>query len=458
MEKNLSNIQESNKKQVPLTIRRNNQIKNAFDGDVLERRKTAKILTKYIERLKAGAVLAIDAPWGEGKTWFGLNWAKQLEDEYGHKVVYINSFKQDYIEDAFILIASEIQNALDNKKINTLNFKEKATNVINAYIPVASKILIRTLGRLILNTAEQEVNQEIADTTSSIIKEKINNYSEDKSSVESFINELKTICANEEKPIVIFIDELDRCKPTFAVQIIERIKHLFDVPNLVFVLLLHRKQLENAIIGVYGKGTDAQTYLGKFINLFFCLPKNYTRNEDQSISQVSTFITNELKRYGYETCVYPETNLKDQIADNFKNELSEWVIAKRMSLRDIEHACALFIMSNIRKKDGLLSYLIALKIKEKDLYNRLLLDEKEAHREAANNLSKLINNDYDIKEWPNLYFKMLEECHFLHIGSFKTVHDCQYLKNHSKRIFDTKITSVDFRETLNKIDLPLEIK
>ena len=71
---------------------------NAFDGDKLGRKELGERLTGYIDRLREGSVLAIDAPWGEGKTWFGRNWAKHLKEKE-HKVVFIDAFEQDYMED-----------------------------------------------------------------------------------------------------------------------------------------------------------------------------------------------------------------------------------------------------------------------------------------------------------------------------------------------------------------------
>lgn len=66
----------------PLALPRANVVgERAFVGDLLGREKLAGRLTGYLDRLRVGAVLAIDAPWGEGKTWFGLNWAKHLESE-----------------------------------------------------------------------------------------------------------------------------------------------------------------------------------------------------------------------------------------------------------------------------------------------------------------------------------------------------------------------------------------
>ena len=78
-----------------------------FDGDLFNRKELADQLTGYIERLRDGTVIAIDAPWGEGKSWFGRNWAADLKNQ-GLRVIYLDAFQQDYVEDPFLLIASEI--------------------------------------------------------------------------------------------------------------------------------------------------------------------------------------------------------------------------------------------------------------------------------------------------------------------------------------------------------------
>ena len=63
-------------------------------------------------------------------------------------------------------------------------------------------------------------------------------------------------------------------KPTFAVEIIEKIKHLFSVENVVFLLVINKAQLEESIKSVYGQNIDAHTYLQKFINIEAKLPKH----------------------------------------------------------------------------------------------------------------------------------------------------------------------------------------
>jgi hypothetical protein len=72
----------------------------------------------------------------------------------------------------------------------------------------------------------------------------------------------------------MIIDELDRCKLTYAVTLVEKIKHLFCVEKFVFLLVMNKVQLEESIRCVYGQNIDASTYLQKFINVECSLQKN----------------------------------------------------------------------------------------------------------------------------------------------------------------------------------------
>lgn len=73
--------------------------------------------------------------------------------------------------------------------------------------------------------------------------------------------------------LVIFIDELDRCKPTYAIQFLERIKHYFDRPNITFVFSTNIKELKNTVQNYYGNNFDGDRYLDKFFDLRLKLPK-----------------------------------------------------------------------------------------------------------------------------------------------------------------------------------------
>ena len=102
------------------------------------------------------------------------------------------------------------------------------------------------------------------------------NYEDQKNSIEGFRTALEAFIKGCEtrKPIIFFVDELDRCSPSYAVKVLERIKHLFSIPNIVFVLSVDKKQLCNAIKGYYGsESLDAENYLKRFIDIEYNLPE-----------------------------------------------------------------------------------------------------------------------------------------------------------------------------------------
>ncbi|WP_019864176.1 KAP family P-loop NTPase fold protein [Methylovulum miyakonense] len=359
--------------QYPLAVSNSIEVEEAFKGDLLGRKNLAIRLTSYLDRLKAGAVLAIDAKWGDGKTWFGKNWAKQLQ-EADHRVIFIDAFEQDYVDDPFVLIAAEIAQALDNAQEDAHDFREKTAGVMKAILPVGTKVLLNAIGRIALGSADisgdfkdavESANDSAADMAEKWIEDKLKNYAEEKESLKHFKDALKQMAEAQPKPIVIIIDELDRCRPSFAVKLIERIKHFFDVPNVVFVLLINRKQLEEAIKGVYGQGTEASEYLGKFVNFFFKLPKTHLRS-DLTEKYITNFVTEVLNRYRFES-----SEEKRDFIYNFCTLAAHF----NLSLRDIERCIALYAFTHPIDSDEnkyVLPYIITLKIAKQDLFLRLL--------------------------------------------------------------------------------------
>ena len=392
---------------------------NAFDGDLLERKKVAVDLTRSLDRLREGAVLAIDAPWGEGKTCFGRNWTKYLEDEE-HKVVFIDAFEQDYVEDPFLLLVSEITEVLDNGEGSTKGLLEKAVNVGKAILPMSTKALINMSGRFFIGSANlsedmkdiaNAASDESADVTGKWIEEKINNHAQEKESLKYFKEELTKFAAEQDKPVIIIIDELDRCKPTFAVQLIERVKHFFDVPNLVFVLLLNRNQLEKAVKGVYGAETDASRYLGKFVNFFFMLPKR-TSVERITDDHVKDYVSGVFRRYNFE----------NNSEHYFKGGLSDIATIFNMSLRDIEQSIALYAFAQPSREyeyEYYLPYTIALKIMNPELFQRLNKDSSsEAHKKAQEYIATTKEQN-QTSQTVQKHLDLLLKWHEDHIISFK---------------------------------------
>lgn len=284
-----------------LELQRTNldSIKQAWEGDLWDRERLGVQLTNYVDRLKYGAVLALDARWGEGKTWFVRHWQKHLEDKH-HNVIYLDAFANDYLEDPFLVISSEITSCLakDDKISNHINtFKEKAAAAYQALLPSLPKVLLTlglnlisggvlgTLAQQAYETGEKVIESatdEIGDKIKESIEAKIESHEADKNTLLAFKQELAQLADKLEKPLVFVIDELDRCRPDFAIRLIERIKHFFDIPKIVFVLVMDKKQFSKVVCHNYGYDEKlGEEYLDKFVDFSINLPKvkNYEMDE-----------------------------------------------------------------------------------------------------------------------------------------------------------------------------------
>lgn len=439
-----------------LSLPQLSSIERPFEGDKFGRKQLVEQLTAYLYRLSSGAVLAIDAPWGEGKTWFGKNWAEHLRND-SYKVIYVDAFEQDYIEDPFMLISAEIMEIIDEGVVE--DFKQSSLNVTKALLPVAVKALFNVSGRVLLGTSSltEDVSAALSESVDESgnlmgewIKKNLESHTQNKRAMSQFKESLSSFAQSQDRPVVIFIDELDRCQPTFAVKLIERIKHFFDVPNLVFVLLLNREQLEKAVRGVYGNDTDAATYLGKFVNFFFQLPKPDGLDNHYAEQKYTSFVEHTFARYQFSV---------DENCKTFIRYLVFWAIEYKLSLRDIEKIIAYYAFAfPVHKLNYLMVYVIMLKLKHNDLFLRLKHNDHQAHEIAKKQIEDLIakaaKKDNSSAQSVLVIFK---EWHEAHLNHFQTIGE--NFKAIERDLFGTGI-GLDriFNHLAKKIELTMEIR
>lgn len=137
---------------------------------------------------------------------------------------------------------------------------------------------------------------------------------------------MKKISEEENKKIVFFIDELDRARPDFSLELIEKVKHFFSVKNVVFILSMNRKKFEKGIQKRYGD-IDTSLYLSKFVHYWFSLPKNndsYNSLVRSYIDKVSPVIFNSVSN-------------KNSII----RRISDLLTAQNASFRDAERCLSL---------------------------------------------------------------------------------------------------------------------
>lgn len=253
----------------PLEVNR----ENPFLHCKLDRQKYAEVLTQVVDTYTQGCVLAINGEWGSGKTTFMSMWKQMLKNR-GFTALYFNVWEHDFVSDPLIGLVAELKSQLKVKD---------STNQIEKIIEASEKILRGALPSLLGHFAEKIVGKGFAevakDTFSSTIHlfaKEVEIYEEQCSSISEFkqtLSELVEFCSNG-KPLIFIVDELDRCNPFYAVKVLERIKHLFMIPNVVFVLSIDKKQLCSSIKGYYGsESINADEYLKRFIDIEYLLPQ-----------------------------------------------------------------------------------------------------------------------------------------------------------------------------------------
>ncbi len=314
---------------------------NPFSSDLFERKKYGATLNNLISKVNDSIVLSLEANWGEGKTTFLLMWQADLKRQ-GIKSIYFDAFEHDYSDDPFLDIVSEICSFVDDEfseKTPTLEpneqLKSKAAVVSKRLLGWAAKVAVKaaTLGAIKDSDIEdfeaigKDISKDAGDIASQLVNEKINSHSEEKRTLSSFKDNIETlgkaIKEIQDFPLLIVIDELDRCRPSYAIEVIEKIKHLFSAENVVFLLAVNSLQLQESIKSVYGD-IDANTYLKKFINLETQLPRRYGYRQINDYKQYSSYL---FDAHEFETWVGQDelTSIVSCFGEHYK-----------LSLRDIK--------------------------------------------------------------------------------------------------------------------------
>ena len=241
----------------------------------------ATFLTNALVADHGNFVLNVNGAWGTGKTFFVNRWAEQLR-QAGHPVVEFNAWENDSEIDPLVPFVAECSESLKEHFTEDQNiiegFKEKGGRIALQLGGIATKAVLRkALGNDgvedVCNLFSEDTEKDLIKLGGSLVEEQVKK----KHEREAFTLELKSLVtklneAGKTLPVFIFIDELDRCRPTFAIELLERVKHLFHVDGIKFIISTDSTQLVHSIQGVYGANFDSHSYLRRFSDETFTLP------------------------------------------------------------------------------------------------------------------------------------------------------------------------------------------
>lgn len=321
-----------------------------YSADILDRAKYAKFLTNHLvnEGEYRNYVLNLNAEWGAGKTYFLRRWANELR--HSHPVVYVDAWTHDFSDDPLLTTVGAIIEQLKLQSGNTSdemirNSSQSLIKLFKSTAPIIAKSLVKKVSGI--NTDElaeassdnSERNEEeivTAEMAEKLTKAILEDHEQKAKSIVCFqetISQWVTNATNTKElntPAFIFIDELDRCRPTYAIEMLETIKHLFCMEKVVFVIATDTQQLQHSIKVVYGNDFDAETYLGRFFNRRLSLPTPDHNSFIKTLPQCE-YLTKLIEEHPWSVMPYYQT--PDETMETIGNFLKHYNLNLRTSER-----------------------------------------------------------------------------------------------------------------------------
>ena len=257
-----------------------NIIKSIWGDNNIQRRRSAYNFIKMLDFQSGSISIAVDGKWGTGKTFFikqckfildclnnedpdKENFEKykrkfetEIEQQFQeinystkikYKTLYFDAWKNDTDIDPIVSLSKSI--------VSTFNTKEKAKSL-------ASKV-----GKQLVKIAAKKIaNIDIGDI--------LNIFQTEEDIEDQFKKKLALLVSNDDR-LVIFIDELDRCQPIYAVKLLERVQHFFDNEKITFVFSVNLFELKNTIQKLYGSNFNGDRYLDRFFDFVMEVPEPY---------------------------------------------------------------------------------------------------------------------------------------------------------------------------------------
>lgn len=377
---------------IPAPVEVSNEAGFDPEIDILGRKTFGESLTRLVQALPDGGVIALDSAWGEGKSTFikmWLGYMRHLEDQPIQSINF-DAFEHDYSDDPFICLSAELLSFF-HRYHDVPDLKEKAITVGKAVgkwgLNVAAKAL--TLN-LVKDTDLEDVGEEISQALSQITDKQIWARMEAHKNLKQNISDFRTqLEANVQQhangKLVFVIDELDRCRPDFSVAVVEQVKHLFSAKGVVFVLVLNSKQMRESVQGVYGQAIDSERYLQKFVNIWTSLPPK--QQEKNRAMEYRIFIDHLIDKM--DILDQPD-GLHNKYVKQITQSLNELANSFNPSLRELEKtatniAMALAALDPKIWRDPLsLTMLAIIKVIDPKLFEGLLHGNPSALSEARN--------------------------------------------------------------------------
>lgn len=360
-------------------------LKLTIEKDVLRRNSKLVMLATLISNIDENVIISLDGKWGSGKTFFikqfqyliensdelenlnGINYKAVFEKlKRENVVVYYNAWENDDHEKPIESLIYNILNEYPEQKNQLVDFTE-----FKKLLKSFCKDILKSVSGGLFDIENFDKINSFGDLAESITT------AEEK---KKRFNQLIDNILIDNQRLILIIDELDRCRPTFAVNMLETIKHFYNNEKITVILSTNNLELSNTIKNFYGNDFNGYGYLNKFYDTIINL----------EVSDVKSYLQNQL---GFCHKTYFPQDMSYLILQYYSfslRECNKFITLYKMLESYIEDEPAFE-----RKRDYMFSCLflpmaIALKIKDIKLYNKFV---SKNGKEILNDfLTKMIDN------------------------------------------------------------------
>ncbi len=252
-------------------------IRKTIEHDYFNRNKLLIALIDILNKTSECSTYAIDGTWGCGKTVFAHQLMELLSDselydtirkttelyeenpeeaKIKYKGLYFNAWENDLVKNPSINL---IYTLIEKYAL----FEDDPKGVYKDLFNILTNVAVKVASGGTLSISDFRATEDDPEV------KKLINAKDLKDLFNRTISSIKEV-SNADK-IVIVIDELDRCRPSYAVELLENLKHFYDNKDLIFIITTDLTQLVHTVRKLYGSSFDADLYLQRFFDGFFSL-------------------------------------------------------------------------------------------------------------------------------------------------------------------------------------------
>lgn len=346
-------------------------LKNNF----INRNRYISSFLKLINGLEENKIIALDGEWGSGKTWFVKSVEYLMNSESNNELNIVDKEIMNKVKDKYMTF---YYNAWENDDAKSAMLS-LIYKLINDSCLQKNESEVGAIPRL-LNTVIKFVTNGAIDIKEDIFGEQWNNkqitdcIKTSEEIKETFKKIIDNLLIENKNRLLIIIDEIDRCKPTFAIDLLENIKHFYDDNRIIFLVTTNNKALASSVCKIYGEKYDGALYLDRIFDINLELPNNYIQDYINAIDD-----GNSNSNYYFKVC--------RELAKENKMTMREYnrYLNSMESIKNnlIEGYSYLSLFANYI----IIPVSMSLRIKDKNRYYNFIRGEE------FNVISQLVNNN-----------------------------------------------------------------